>query len=57
MEEKVKELRCNGEVKILQYIVVEYTRLFCHAFVCVIALLHLLILGKCYAVHINASSL
>ena len=26
-------------------------------FVCVIALLHLLILGKCYAVHINASSL
>ena len=26
-------------------------------FVCVIALLHLLIFGKCYAVHINASSL
>ena len=26
-------------------------------FVCVIALLHLLILGKCYALHINASSL
>ena len=26
-------------------------------FVCVIALLHLLILGECYAVHINASSL
>ena len=25
--------------------------------VCVIALLHLLILGKCYAVHIKASSL
>ena len=31
--------------------------LFCPAFVCVIALLHLVILGTCYAVHINASSL
>ena len=29
----------------------------CLAFVCVIALLHLLILGKYYAIHINASSL
>ena len=35
MEEKVEELRCKGEVKMLQYIVVEYTRLFCHVFVCV----------------------
>ena len=30
---------------------------FSDASVCVIALLHLLILGKCFAVHINASSL
>ena len=32
-------------------------RFVCPVWVCVIALLHLLILGKCYAVHINASSL
>ncbi len=34
-----------------------WVRFVCPAFVCVITMLHLLILGKCYAVHINASSL